>query len=983
MKYLLFSIHFFFSFVILAQGSSACDPVLSGLIGYTECNQVGLPTFYDESPLINLTSQIVTPPAGSSGCTLFPYSSNGVWHRFNLHDSVEIVSHSLISNGVQTPGNYNIEISFFQGSDCSNLSLISCQTIFQQNSGVITYPIASVEGIDPNLDLWIFVSCPDSEQFTDFQHYFIGSKVASNSTCSTTIPVQSGCNLGATPEEWNGPGSIGIICDGGNWSSNENTVYYELYASDTSGSITVNNVVCNDNLNNTNAIQIGVWKDNCTYFDSPNAYSASDLIGCAVGSGEASMTINGLVPFQKYILVIDGYAGSWCSWKVSHTNFFPCHSASSMDTSVTIIGSQFSSNETLANYQWIDCDNGMYIPGATESTFTPTQFGHYSVLLTSDSCFAISDCYSARGTVGRVFADISSDCIMNASDYPLEGILVKIEPGNYTVSTDDSGYYYLPDLPIGNYQAIVDTTNPRWTSLCGVTQSFSVSNIEETTFAPEFGLIDLYSCPDPIVSIYHPGSRRCSEQNIYVRASNESTATASLYSSFVDVHLDSAIQVLGISSGYSYSEISNNIYRVQLGDLGIGEWKMFHFETFISCDIPLGVTLCSEAELFPQSLCVFDSIPSEHILDSTQCELPWDHSSISVDGWCENDSIYFSITNTGEVGGGDMNCYSQVRLYVDGEYVWMDSVQLLGQENIIYVFPGDGRTWRLEVDQHPLHPGNSFPNVTIELCGDSNNWTPNLVNVLPMNDLDPIVDIFCAEVVGSYDPNDKTGYPLGIGTDHIIYPNGNIEYKIRFQNTGTDTAFYVQLLDTLSQNLDISTVKSGVSSHPYQFNIRDQRVLEWRFNPIALTDTATNEQESNGFVTFSVSQKQNLINGTILNNSAAIYFDQNEPVITNTYYHQIGFPEFVGILPISEPNDFAENELVRIWPNPSHGLFRLEFTSHVLESTINIYDITGKEIFKKQTNSPFVDIRLNSPKGIYFVKVSNAQIISVKKIIVE
>ena len=45
-------------------------------------------------------------------------------------------------------------------------------------------------------------------------------------------------------------------------------------------------------------------------------------------------------------------------------------------------------------------------------------------------------------------------------------------------------------------------------------------------------------------------------------------------------------------------------------------------------------------------------------------------------------------------------------------------------------------------------------------------------------------DIHCAENIGSYDPNDKSASPTGFGVDHIIRENTDIEYKIRFQNTG-------------------------------------------------------------------------------------------------------------------------------------------------------------------------------------------------------
>jgi hypothetical protein len=114
-----------------------------------------------------------------------------------------------------------------------------------------------------------------------------------------------------------------------------------------------------------------------------------------------------------------------------------------------------------------------------------------------------------------------------------------------------------------------------------------------------------------------------------------------------------------------------------------------------------------------------------------------------------------------------------------------------------------------------------------------------------------------------------------------------MEYVIRFQNTGTDTAFTVKVLDTLDTDLDIFSVRSGVSSHNYSFRMHGPRVLEWTFYNIKLPDSTTNEPASHGFVTFTVNQVKNLPDGTEINNRVGIYFDYNDPIITNTTSHII------------------------------------------------------------------------------------------------
>lgn len=126
-----------------------------------------------------------------------------------------------------------------------------------------------------------------------------------------------------------------------------------------------------------------------------------------------------------------------------------------------------------------------------------------------------------------------------------------------------------------------------------------------------------------------------------------------------------------------------------------------------------------------------------------------------------------------------------------------------------------------------------------------------------------------------------------MGSSHSILPNGEIEYVINFQNTGTDTAINVKILDTLSLDLNVFSVAPGVSSHNYHFNIHGPRVLEWVFDDILLPDSMTNESESHGFVTFRVSQIPDLSNFTVINNVGNIYFDYNDPVITNQTEHTV------------------------------------------------------------------------------------------------
>ena len=132
----------------------------------------------------------------------------------------------------------------------------------------------------------------------------------------------------------------------------------------------------------------------------------------------------------------------------------------------------------------------------------------------------------------------------------------------------------------------------------------------------------------------------------------------------------------------------------------------------------------------------------------------------------------------------------------------------------------------------------------------------------------------------SYDPNDKLVYPNISGHDNYTLNNDTLEYLIRFQNTGTDTAINVRIEDQLDSNLDWNSFKVVASSHPFEVYLKNGRIVV-RFDNIYLPDSTTNELASHGFVKYQIRSLNGLPENTIVKNSARIYFDFNPPVLTN------------------------------------------------------------------------------------------------------
>ena len=168
-------------------------------------------------------------------------------------------------------------------------------------------------------------------------------------------------------------------------------------------------------------------------------------------------------------------------------------------------------------------------------------------------------------------------------------------------------------------------------------------------------------------------------------------------------------------------------------------------------------------------------------------------------------------------------------------------------------------------------------------------------------------------VVNSYDPNDKQVLPVGEGALGGIRPDLNdnlLSYHIRFQNTGTDTAFTVVVRDTLDSDLDIRDVIPGPSSHAYDLNVIGVNVLEFRFENIYLPDSNANEPLSHGFFFYDVMIDRDLPIGTAIHNTAAIYFDFNAPVITNTVRNTVFGPDKISNRTINACDAYTYNGIL-------------------------------------------------------------------------
>jgi len=155
-----------------------------------------------------------------------------------------------------------------------------------------------------------------------------------------------------------------------------------------------------------------------------------------------------------------------------------------------------------------------------------------------------------------------------------------------------------------------------------------------------------------------------------------------------------------------------------------------------------------------------------------------------------------------------------------------------------------------------------------------------------------------------------------------------------------------------------------------------------------LPDSNVNEAASHGFIKFNIEQKPDNPIGTHIINEAAIYFDFNEPIITNTVYNTIG-EDFMGIVTsVITPPEIAETGIsVNVFPNPFDEYTRFEVEGEaVKELRLSVYDMVGREVLQQQsTHQQHITMKRNSLiPGVYVFRLMDAkQQLATGKLVIE
>jgi len=297
-----------------------------------------------------------------------------------------------------------------------------------------------------------------------------------------------------------------------------------------------------------------------------------------------------------------------------------------------------------------------------------------------------------------------------------------------------------------------------------------------------------------------------------------------------------------------------------------------------------------------------------------------------------------------------------------------------------YLLIGDTLVWN---NLSALQPGErktifiNFSAATPPSLNNNDLLTSTAIISIAQNDTNPSNNqfIFSEQVRGSYDPNEKTVSENEL-TNIDVSNNKSLHYTIRFENEGTDTAFSITILDTLSDKINLNSFKSIASSHPYQLSIKDNNILTFYFKNILLPPKSVNASTAHGFISYEIKPDKNLVINDNIKNTAHILFDYNLPITTNTTTTQIQL--------VSSIINKSLQDKILIYPNPAKEQITIQLKNILLNNaSIKLTDVSGNIILSQKTTEHNISLDVHSlASGTYFLIFENDHQVQTSKFII-
>ncbi len=613
-----------------------------------------------------------------------------------------------------------------------------------------------------------------------------------------------------------------------------------------------------------------------------------------------------------------------------------------------------TSNSSISNFQWTITphdQNGQAMNSAlfsSQNAYLTSTFGvDYVVACLSatfnDGCvFNTCDTFQVASGVlctgGYVFCDGNNNGVYESGEYVFSNAPVTVtnlENGNSISITTNTAGYYSADVAGFSGDSLSLSINPNYLANMGYTTSYPVIDIIgldcQSGGSQMLNSIPL-QCADfnPYPYLCYSGYIFCDANGNGIQNVGEAPLMGAPITLGWTTTNSASVTVYSDSSGYfSYCGSIYGVTSIAMATVS-SAWLSDNGSTLPNNNNIFTILGSTSYITQPLSIGVFCAGNVTACSDLWTTVTPWV-------GYYQNQTAIIRL-NWGNYGPG-ATPYTLTLNWPFGVNLVTSSIQ-----NPNYVISGNSITWTINSTQTSFST-TDFLYFTVPsgiLNGEQHMFTSTITSSNGTDCYEGNNSGGLMQIVGnSYDPNDKTVFKksfyemVGNGFQESTIAYGfddELEYTIRFQNTGTAPAQNIYIIDTLDTELDWSTFQLLNTTHEMNVVNLGNGILRFEFNNIWLPDSSVSQELSQGHLTFRIRETPGNEIYSEVTNTAYIFFDWNPAIITNTTYNMNDWIEFVG-----EENAFR----VEAFPNPMQNELTLK-----VEGKFNyeIHDLTGRKL---------------------------------------
>jgi hypothetical protein len=204
-------------------------------------------------------------------------------------------------------------------------------------------------------------------------------------------------------------------------------------------------------------------------------------------------------------------------------------------------------------------------------------------------------------------------------------------------------------------------------------------------------------------------------------------------------------------------------------------------------------------------------------------------------------------------------------------------------------------------------------------------------------------------------------YPTTLDYPHLEPLN----YTIHFQNT-FGTAYSTVVRDTISELLDLSTIRNISGSPGFEFQLLLGRILEASNTINTIPDSTTDFLGSQGFISFTIDPVATLQKGQSIINKATVAFNYDQRVVP-TNQIEMSF-DVLG----SKPAIALKTQ--SFFPNPTNGQVQI-MLERAPAGRLFAFNASGQQhILSYQYAGGYLKANMNTlPVGLYTLRLEDGQ----------